>query len=95
MGDTGRKTLYNSGKHSVEGEVKRSLYAPNGSLMEIRTTKLTVKALQENIARLQLSVSNPELVIDTLTLYKVRVGEAENAVTGRSDNPLWLPHNPL
>lgn len=98
-------SLYNSGKHSVEGEVEVSLYAPNGSLMETRTTKLTVKALQENIARLQLSVSNPELWSpDTPTLYKVKSvvrqnGKVTDEVTTRcgfrtirfdKDTGFWL-----
>lgn len=66
-------SLYNSGKLPAEGEVEVSLYAPDGSPIVTRTTNLTVKALQENIAGLKLPVSNPELWSpDIPTLYKVK-----------------------
>lgn len=66
-------SLYNSGKLPAEVEVEVSLYAPDGSSVTTRTTRLTVETLQENIASLKLSVANPELWSpDTPTLYKVK-----------------------
>lgn len=66
-------SLYNSGKLSAEGEVEVSLYAPNGVRVVTRSTKLTVASLHENVARMQLPVSNPELWSpDTPVLYKVK-----------------------
>ncbi|MEO4797367.1 beta-galactosidase GalA [Bacteroides uniformis] len=66
-------SLYNSGKLPAEGEVEVSLYAPDGSPVATRTTRLTVEALQENIAGLKLPVANPELWSpDIPALYKVK-----------------------
>lgn len=98
-------SLYNSGKFPAEGEVEVSLYAPDGSLVVTRTTRLAVEALRENIASLQLPVSNPELWSpDTPILYKVRSvvrqnGKVTDEVTTRcgfrtinfdKDTGFWL-----
>lgn len=98
-------SLYNSGKFPAEGEVEVSLYAPDGSLVVTRTTRLAVEALRENIASMQLPVSNPELWSpDTPILYKVRSvvrqnGKVTDEVTTRcgfrtirfdKDTGFWL-----
>lgn len=72
-------TLYNSGKLSADGEVEVSLFAPDGSLLTTQNTRLQVGSLQEEVAKINLAVTDPQLWSpEHPTLYRVKTVVRQN-----------------
>lgn len=75
-------SLYNSGKLPANSEVEVSLFAPDGQSITTQTQKLSVGALGEEIAKLSMTVENPQLWSpDSPALYKVKTVVKQNGTT--------------
>lgn len=66
-------SLNNSGKTSIDSDITVMLFHPDGKKIAEETTHTTVVSLQDECAKLFLSVQNPELWSpDSPTLYTVK-----------------------
>ncbi len=72
-------TLENSGEKQIQADVEVGLYDKAGNLVVKGSTISSVNALEENVAKLSLSVENPQLwSVDRPTLYQVKTVVKQN-----------------
>ena len=77
----GEVTLNNSGKLPADAVVKMAVFGPDGKKVAEGEQSLTVAPLKDGIAKISLSVDNPQLWSpESPVLYTVRTAVSQNGV---------------